>query len=46
MFRIGSAASYAALVAAWLIVAVRTAHGSARGALFLPPATMRSFPDP
>ena len=36
--RVAAAAWYAALVAAWLIVAIRTARASARGTLFLPPA--------
>jgi C4-dicarboxylate transporter/malic acid transport protein len=34
--RVLAAAGYVALVAAWLIVATRTARGSARGGLFLP----------
>ena len=38
MFRIAAAVLYAALVLAWIVVAVRTAHGSLRGRLFLPPA--------
>lgn len=39
MFRIAAAVLYAGLVLAWLIVAVRTAHGSIRGYLFLPAPT-------
>ncbi len=38
MFRWGSVALYALLLAAWLTVAVRTARGSASGRLFLPVA--------
>ncbi|MDT4948842.1 MAG: hypothetical protein QOJ37_1437, partial [Pseudonocardiales bacterium] len=33
---IAAAVLFAGLVLAWLIVAVRTAHGSIRGYLFLP----------
>jgi C4-dicarboxylate transporter/malic acid transport protein len=36
MFRIAAAVLYAGLVLAWLIVAVRTAHGSIRGSLLRP----------
>jgi C4-dicarboxylate transporter/malic acid transport protein len=36
MFRVASALGFAALVVAWLIVAARTARGSAKGWLFLP----------
>jgi C4-dicarboxylate transporter/malic acid transport protein len=38
MFRWAAVACYAGLIAAWATVAVRTAHGSLRGRLFLPPA--------
>ena len=38
MFRLAAAVLYACLVLAWLLVAVRTAHGSLRGRLFLPAA--------
>jgi tellurite resistance protein TehA-like permease len=37
MFRWAAVALYAGLLAAWITVAARTAHGSARGRLFLPP---------
>lgn len=37
LFRIAAPALYAALVLAWATVAVRTAQGSLRGRLFLPP---------
>jgi C4-dicarboxylate transporter/malic acid transport protein len=40
--RVAAAAWYAVLVAAWLIVATRTAQASARGTLFLPPAARTS----
>ena len=36
MFRIAAAVLYAGLVLAWVIVAVRTAHGSIRGSLLRP----------
>jgi C4-dicarboxylate transporter/malic acid transport protein len=36
MFRVAAAVCFAGLVLAWLVVAVRTAHGSIRGYLFLP----------
>jgi tellurite resistance protein TehA-like permease len=36
MFRVLAVVWYTALVLAWLIVAGRTVHGSAKGALFLP----------
>jgi C4-dicarboxylate transporter/malic acid transport protein len=36
MFRVAAAVLYAGLVLAWLIVAVRTAHGSIRGSLLRP----------
>lgn len=39
MLRYGSAALFLLLLAAWLLVAVRTLHGSARGGLFLPAAS-------
>ena len=38
LFRWAAVACYAGLLAAWGTVAARTAHGSARGRLFLPPA--------
>jgi C4-dicarboxylate transporter/malic acid transport protein len=38
MFRWAAVACYAGLLTAWATVAVRTAHGSLRGHLFLPPA--------
>jgi C4-dicarboxylate transporter/malic acid transport protein len=42
VFRVLAVACYASLVLAWLFVAVRTAHGSVRGRLFLPtPAAAR-----
>jgi C4-dicarboxylate transporter/malic acid transport protein len=45
MFRIAAAVLYAGLVLAWLVVAVRTAHGSIRGYLFLPaPAAAPAVP--
>ena len=37
LFRWAAVACYAGLLAAWVTVAARTAHGSARGSLFLPP---------
>ena len=42
MFHWAAVAFYAGLVAAWITVAIRTAHGSICGRLFLPanpPAT-------
>jgi C4-dicarboxylate transporter/malic acid transport protein len=36
-FRWASGAGYVALLAAWLVVAVRTSHGALRGRLFQPP---------
>lgn len=39
--RYGSAALFLLLLAAWLIVAARTLHGSARGSLFLPAGAPR-----
>jgi tellurite resistance protein TehA-like permease len=43
--RVAAAVWYAGLVLAWLVVAVRTAHGSLRGTLFLPqPATSAQNP--
>ena len=36
LLRYGSAALFLLLVAAWLIVAVRTVHGGVRGGIFLP----------
>jgi C4-dicarboxylate transporter/malic acid transport protein len=36
MLRVAAAVFFAALVAAWLVVALRTARGAARGHLFLP----------
>lgn len=38
LFTVAAGIFYLALVAAWIIVAVRTVHGSIRGRLFLPPA--------
>jgi tellurite resistance protein TehA-like permease len=38
MFHWAAVACYAGLLAAWIIVAVRTANGSIRGGLFLPAA--------
>ncbi len=38
LLRVAAGVFYLALVAAWAIVAVRTAHGSIRGRLFVPPA--------
>jgi len=38
LFRIAAVVFYAALLAAWIVVAVRTAHGSLRGTLFKPAA--------
>ena len=43
-FRAAAVGAYVALLAAWVLVAVRTAHGSARGKLFLPPAAGASTP--
>jgi hypothetical protein len=37
-------AFYAGLVMAWVVVALRTAHGSARGYLFLPAASVPLAP--
>ena len=37
VLRVAAAVWYAALVAAWLTVALRTAHGTVRGTLLLPP---------
>jgi C4-dicarboxylate transporter/malic acid transport protein len=37
VLRVAAAVWYAGLVAAWLTVALRTAHGTARGTLLLPP---------
>jgi C4-dicarboxylate transporter/malic acid transport protein len=39
LLRFGSAALFLLLLAAWLVVAVRTVHGSVRGRLFLPAGT-------
>jgi hypothetical protein len=36
-FRVAAAAAYVGLLATWGLVAVRTARGSLRGNLFLPP---------
>jgi C4-dicarboxylate transporter/malic acid transport protein len=36
LFRVAALLFYAGLVVAWVVVATRTAHGSARGRLFLP----------
>ncbi len=36
LFRVAAAGLYVGLVAAWLLVAARTAHGALRGRLFLP----------
>jgi tellurite resistance protein TehA-like permease len=44
MFRWAAVVLYAALLAAWITVAVRTAHGSIRGQLFLPPASAATTP--
>ena len=38
LFHYAAAVFYVGLVLAWLTVAVRTAKGSVRGTLFLPPA--------
>ena len=38
LFKVAAGVFYLALVAAWAMVAVRTAHGSIRGRLFVPPA--------
>lgn len=43
-FRDAAIGAYVALLAAWVLVAVRTAHGSARGQLFAPPAAGASAP--
>jgi len=43
-FRWASAAGYAALLFAWLVVAVRTSHAALRGRLFVPPAPGASAP--
>ena len=48
MFRWAAVACYAGLLAAWITVAARTARGSIRGGLFLPPAapaTVQAPPD-
>jgi C4-dicarboxylate transporter/malic acid transport protein len=37
LLRYGAAGLFLLLLAAWLIVAIRTVHGGARGRLFLPP---------
>jgi tellurite resistance protein TehA-like permease len=39
MFRVAAAVCFGALVVAWLIVAARTARGSAKGWLFVPGGT-------
>ena len=39
LFRYAAVLFYAGLVAAWVVVAARTAHGSVRGRLFLPAAS-------
>jgi C4-dicarboxylate transporter/malic acid transport protein len=44
MFRILAAVGYACLVLAWLIVAARTARGSARGTLFRPATPAAGLP--
>jgi hypothetical protein len=36
LFHVAAAVFYACLVATWLLVAARTAHGAVRGRLFLP----------
>jgi C4-dicarboxylate transporter/malic acid transport protein len=46
MTRYAAAALFLLLLAAWLIVAVRTVRGSARGRLFLPAGTPRPAPQP
>ena len=43
-FRWASAAGYVALLAAWLVVAVRTSHAALRGRLFVPPAPGANAP--
>ena len=43
-FRWASAAGYVALLAAWLVVAVRTSHAALRGPLFVPPAPGANAP--
>ena len=42
LLRYGSVALFLLLLAAWLIVAVRTVHGGARGRLFLPAGVPQS----
>jgi C4-dicarboxylate transporter/malic acid transport protein len=44
MFRYGAAALFLLLLAAWLIVAVRTLHGSVRGRIFLPTPAPEPMP--
>lgn len=44
VLRVAAAVWYAGLVLAWLTVAIRTARGSARGTLFLPPAAAAALP--
>lgn len=46
LLRYGAGALFLLLLAAWLIVAVRTLHGSIRGHLFLPAATPVGAPLP
>jgi C4-dicarboxylate transporter/malic acid transport protein len=43
-FRWASAAGYAALLAAWLVVAIRTSHAALCGRLFVPPAPGANAP--
>ena len=38
LLRVGAAGLFLLLLAAWLIVAIRTVHGGASGSLFLPAA--------
>jgi C4-dicarboxylate transporter/malic acid transport protein len=44
LFRYAAAGLFVLLLAAWLIVAVRTAHGSLRGRLFLPAPAPQPVP--
>lgn len=48
-FRVAAVAAYVGLLGTWGLVAVRTARGSLRGNLFLPPAStdpIKSHKDP
>jgi hypothetical protein len=44
MFHWAAVAFYAGLLAAWITVAIRTAHGSIRSRLFLPATVAATTP--